>query len=293
VPDTPTIPIGTELPFRRIHLLDADARPVAPGADGEIHIAGDGLSKGYINQPELSAERFVALANLGETHAYRTGDRGRRLPDGTILMLGRADRQVKIRGHRVELLEVEATLGRHPAVRQCAVVVREIGGEPELSAYVVAKGPDIGRAALRDFMRQELPEAMVPAAFTMLSALPTTPNGKLDPLALPDPERVRMVDTPCVPPETPIEAALCEIWSDVLALAPIGRNDGFFELGGYSNKAATVILRIRDRFGVELSLERFFELQSICAIAAEIDGLRAPEPADWAAAEGQVRGVIV
>lgn len=293
VPDLPSVPIGAELPFRRIHLLDSDARPVAPGEDGEICIAGDGLSTGYIGQPELSAERFAALPDLGEAIAYRTGDRGRRLPDGEILMLGRKDRQVKVRGHRVELLEVEATLGSHPDVRQCAVAAREIGGEVELAAFVVA-APAARRVGLRDFMRERLPEAMVPATFTFLERLPTTPNGKLDAMALPDPERVRMLETPCQPPRTPTEAAVCEVWSEVLAITPIGRDDGFFELGGYSNKAATVILRLRDRLGVEMRLETFFGLQSPAAIAAEIDRLRLSDAtAETADGEGFETGVIL
>jgi hypothetical protein len=190
-------------------------------------------------------------------------------------MLGRKDRQVKVRGHRVELLEVEATLAAHPDVEQCAVAVREIGGDAELAAFVVARGGNAGRASLRTFMRDRLPEPMVPATFTFLPSLPITPNGKLDALALPDPERVRMLDTPCQPPRTPTETVICEIWSETLALAPIGRDDGFFDLGGYSNKAAAVIQAIRRRLGVDLSLATFFRLQTPAAIAAEVDRLGA------------------
>lgn len=266
----PFIPIGRELPGRRVHVTDANRQPLGEGEEGEIWIAGDGLSTGYINQPELTAERFGPIPELGVALAYRTGDRGMRLANGEFIMLGRADRQVKIRGHRVELQEIEATLRGHPAVSHAAVTVREIGGEPELAAYVVVRDDAMTRSELREHLRNQLPAAMVPAAIAILPVLPTNPNGKLDLMALPDPERTRMLDTTVAAPETEIERGICEIWSSVLAIEPIGCEDGFFDLGGYSNKAATTILALRNQFGVELTLERFFALQTPRALALEI-----------------------
>lgn len=293
VPDLPTVPIGTPLSHRRVHLLDGHQQPVPVGEVGDIHIAGDGLSQGYLDRPQLTAERFLAAPAVAETLVYRTGDRARMLPDGNLQLLGRADRQVQIRGHRVELAEVESELLQHPALQECAVTVREIGGDLELVAYgVFHPGAQATPASLREFLGTRLPEAMVPSSFTVLEALPTTPNGKLDHLALPDPSRVRALPGACVPPRTATESSLVEIWTDVLALHPIGVRDSFFDLGGYSNKAATTVLRIRDELGVQLPLEALFRLQTIERIAAEIDARRwlAQPPAPRR--DGWVEGVI-
>jgi len=294
LPNLPSVPIGRPLDHRRVYLLDDHGQAVAAGEIGELHVAGDGVSSGYIDRPELSAERFVALPELGETLVYRTGDRARCLDDGNFELLGRSDRQVQIRGFRVELMEVEAALMEHPSVGACLTTMREDRGVPELAAYVVLRqaAGTISAGELRAFLRQSLPDAMIPASVTFLAALPTTPNGKLDPLSLPDPDRTRSLATACVPPRTPTEATLVEIWADALAVRPIGILDDFFELGGYSNKAATVLLRIRDELGILLPLETFFRLQNIERIASEIERLRwlAGFPADSSA--DMVRGDI-
>lgn len=290
VPDLPSVPIGSALSNRRIHLLDDRCEPVAPGDVGEIYIGGDGISRGYIQRPQLSSERFVAVPAVGEELCYRTGDRGRLLADGNVQLLGRADRQVQVRGHRVELVEVEATLLAHGAVRQCAVTVRDVGGDLELAAYLVATATT--PAQLREFIGSRLPEAMIPSSFTFLDALPTTPNGKLDHLALPDPARARALATPCVAPRTPTESTLVDIWTAVLALHPIGVHDSFFDLGGYSNKATTALLQIRNEFGIQLELEAFFKLQTVERIAAEIDARRWLAASAGSAPDDLVRGSI-
>jgi amino acid adenylation domain-containing protein len=292
VPELPTVPIGKPLSNRRVYLLDEHGERAGPGAIGEIYIGGDGLSRGYINRQELSSERFVAGNRFGEDVVYRTGDRARLHSDGNLQLLGRLDRQVQIRGHRVEPLEVEAILLAHPSIRQCAVTVRDVGGHLELAAYLVSDDPAPSPTDVREALKLRLPEPMVPSSFTFMRELPTTPNGKLDQLALPDPARSRTLSTLCIPPRTATEATLCEIWADILAVHPIGVSDSFFDLGGYSNKAATTIARMRDELGAELPLESFFKLQTIEKIAAEIDAIRwlADRPANTSG--DVVQGII-
>ena len=286
------IPIGKPLSHRRLFLLDEQRRPVVLGTVGEIYIGGDGISRGYVGRPEMSRQRFVAIPELGEQHLYRTGDLARLLSDGSLELLGRSDRQVQIRGHRVELVEVETTLLDHPDISACFVRARDTKHALELTAYVVPKGDGFGNLSLRAYMKERLPEWMVPTTFIFLPELPTTPNGKLDPLALPDPDRTRTLETRCILPRTETEVALAEIWADVLALRPIGIRDNFFDLGGYSNKAVTTLLRVRNTLGVELSLKAFFELQTIEKIAEKIDGLRLVDDDRVGDQDDMVRGVI-
>lgn len=275
LPDLPIVPVGTPLSSRRVYLLDASGAPVADGATGEIVIAGDGVSEGYIERPEQTARQFCAMPRLGEDLVYRTGDLGRRLADGAIHLLGRIDNQVQIRGHRVEPEEVEAVLLTHPGVRSCAVAPRDIGGETVLAAYVVLNGGEVSAADLRHHVGAALPAEFIPSTFSFLDALPTTANGKLDRRALPDPVTARSLATPCVPPGTPTEETIRAIWEQILLVSPIGVTDNFFDLGGYSNRAANCLIRIRDALGVELPLERFFQLQTVRKIAEEVDLLRA------------------
>ncbi|MBR1240329.1 non-ribosomal peptide synthetase [Bradyrhizobium sp. AUGA SZCCT0274] len=274
LPDLPIVPIGTPLSNRRVYLLDTSGVPVDDGAIGELVIAGDGVSGGYINRPEQSAKQFGAMPGLGEALVYRTGDLARRLADGSLYLLGRSDNQVQVRGHRVEPEEIEAVLLSHSSVRQCAVAPRHVGGELVLSAYVVPEGEAASPADLREHIKGRLPAEFMPATFSFLEALPTTANGKLDRRALPDPVSTRALPGQCVPPRTPTEATVRTIWEQILLVSPIGVMDNFFDLGGYSNRAANCLIRIRDELGVELSLERFFQLQTIEKIAEDVDVLR-------------------
>lgn len=292
LPDLPIVPVGTPLSNRRVYLLDASGAPVADGSDGEIVIAGDGVSEGYIHRPEQSARQFCAMPRLGETPVYRTGDLAKRLAGGPIQLLGRIDNQVQIRGHRVEPEEVEAVLLTHPGVSNCAVAPRGIGGESILAAYIVLGGNEVSAADLRLHVGAALPAEFIPSTFSFLDALPTTANGKLDRRALPDPVSARSLATPCVPPSTPTEETIRTIWEQILLVSPIGVTDNFFDLGGYSNRAANCLIRIRDAFGVELPLERFFQLQTVLKIAEEVDVLCAITDMPGARGQNTEEGVI-
>ena len=267
-------PIGRPIANTSIHLLDAALRPVPIGVPGEMYIAGDNLSRGYLNRPELTAEKFVAGPGYPEARLYRTGDLARYLPDGNIEFLGRLDNQVKIRGFRVEPGEVEAVLAAHPALRETAVMAREDEpGDRRLVAYAVARTetrPGIGE--LRQFLQERLPEYLVPAAFVFLDRLPTTPSGKMDRRALPKPDRTRP-DLGRVPtrPRTEAEARIARIWAEVLGLDTVGIEDNFFELGGHSLLATRVISRIRDAFGMEVPLRTLFESPTVAGLAHKID----------------------
>ncbi|SCX63279.1 non-ribosomal peptide synthase domain TIGR01720/amino acid adenylation domain-containing protein, partial [Nitrosospira sp. Nsp1] len=266
-------PIGHPIANTSIHLLDSGLRPVPIGVPGEMYIGGDNLARGYINRPELTAEKFVTGSSYPEARLYRTGDLARYLPDGNIEFLGRLDNQVKIRGFRVEPGEVEAVLAAHPAVREAAVVAREDDpGDRRLVAYVVARTetrPAIGE--LRRFLQERLPAYLVPAAFVSLGRLPTTPSGKIDRRALPAPDRSRpdLGRAPTVP-RTVEEARVARIWAEVLGIDTVGIEDNFFELGGHSLLATRVISRIRDVFGIEVPLRSLFESPTVASLAREI-----------------------
>ncbi|HEY7592091.1 MAG TPA: amino acid adenylation domain-containing protein, partial [Actinophytocola sp.] len=250
----PTIPVGRALAGKRLHVLDDALNPVT---SGELYMAGGGLAHGYAGQPSLTAERFVANVFKPGERMYRTGDLVRWRPDGALEFLGRADDQVKIRGFRIEPAEVQAALLRHPGVRQAAVVVREdVPGAKRLVAYVVGEVDGL-RAHARDL----LPDHMVPSAFVGVDALPVTPNGKLDKAALPAPR------TTGVAPRTPREAALCELFADVLGTGPVGIDDDFFALGGHSLLAARLIGKVRTALGLELDLRTLLDRPTVAALA--------------------------
>ncbi|QCW26719.1 amino acid adenylation domain-containing protein [Lysobacter enzymogenes] len=252
------VPIGRALAGARVYLLDADGRPVARGETGEIHIGGDGVARGYLGRPELSAERFLAdpfAAGRG-ARMYRSGDLARELDDGSLLFLGRNDHQLKLRGYRIEPGEIQARLGEHPQVRECAVLAREDApGETQLVGYYTG---DAAPAALRAFLAARLPDYMLPAAFVALLALPLTGNGKLDRAALPRRRsRPRARAVPAAASED--ERALAQLWSELLGLERIGRDDDFFALGGHSLTAARLRVRVRERHGVELLMAALFD----------------------------------
>jgi amino acid adenylation domain-containing protein len=261
-----SVPIGRPLANTTFYVLDR-MHAVPSGAAGELCLGGDGLARGYLGRPELTAERFVPHPWGDGERLYRTGDLVRRRPDGAVEFLGRLDHQVKIRGFRIEPGEIEAALALQPDVAACAVVVREdASGDRRLVAYVVLDRPD-SQPALASWLRERLPEFMIPSAFVVLDALPLTPNGKLDRKALPAPEPAAQDGTA---PSTPAEELLAGIWAEVLGLARVGVHDNFFDLGGHSLLAMRVASRVRAVFGVELPLRRLFAAPTVAELAAEL-----------------------
>jgi amino acid adenylation domain-containing protein/FkbH-like protein len=271
-----SVPIGRPISNTQVYILDAHLNPVPIGVPGELCAGGDGLARGYWNRPELTAEKFILHQFSPDGpchHLYRTGDRARYLPDGNIEFLGRIDNQVKIRGYRVELGEIEAVLGRHGGVRECAVKVRgSEAGQNRLVAYFVAeskRAPKISQ--LRTFLAEQLPDYMVPSAFVRLEALPLTPNGKVDRRALPEPDHGRPpLEKKYASPRDSVELELTRIWEDVLGLEPIGIEDQFFDLGGHSLLAVRVAARIEKAFGRKLPLAAIFMAPTIERLAAVI-----------------------
>lgn len=276
--ETEPPPIGRPLPNTQVYILDSCLQPMPVGVPGELHIGGRGLARGYRHRPELTADKFIPNPFSAEPNAllYRTGDLVRWRPDGQIEFLGRLDHQVKIRGQRIEPGEIEATLLRHPAVREAVVIPRvNVRNENWLAAYVVSEGGvDLPPEELRRFLKQTLPEAMIPPAFAQLAALPLTPNGKVDRHALPAPSVETGARNPVTPPRTPTEIKVAEIWREVLGAGNIDAHDNFFELGGHSLSATQVASRIRDAFQIELPLQDLFDLPTVEELAGEIDAVR-------------------
>jgi amino acid adenylation domain-containing protein len=279
--------IGRPIDNVAVHLLDAAPRPVPAGVAGEVWIGGAGLARGYAGRPELTAERFLPdpfAGLLGEPGArlYRTGDRARRLPDGDLEFLGRADAQVKIRGFRIEPAEVEARLAAHPEVAAAAVVARDAAaaggaGDRRLVAYLVPRRPADapGAVELRRFLAAALPEAMVPATFVVLAALPLTASGKVDRRRLPAPEDAEgtaAAGEVYAPPRNAVERAIAEIWQEVLRRERVGRNDSFFDLGGHSLTLVQVRARLAERFGRKLPMLDLFRHPTIAALADHLGG---------------------
>ncbi len=291
-PGTATAPpIGRPIANTQVYVLDRQRQPVPIGVPGELYITGAGLARCYLNQPALTAERFIqAPAMLAPAQRlYWTGDLVRYRADGQLEFLGRLDAQVKLRGLRMELGEIEAVLRQHPQVLETVVVVQDtVPGDKRLVAYVVAQPAATSQepphqqlhtmhnghltSTLRDFLRQQLPEYMVPSAFVRLEALPLTPNGKVDRHALPQPEQSRPeLDNAFVAPHTSVERALAAIWTEVLGLEQIGIHDNFFVLGGHSLLAMRVIARVREQFQVELPVHTLFEGPTVAHLAGAIE----------------------
>jgi amino acid adenylation domain-containing protein len=266
------VPIGRPVANTAIHILDDHLRPVAHGAVGHIHIGGVQVGRGYLNRPELTAERFVAdpFADGEGARLYKTGDIARYLPDGAIEYLGRSDFQVKIRGQRIELGEIEARLETLSGVSQCVVIAREdaIKGA-QLVAYVVAEGgvPDV--AQWQADLANDLPAYMVPAIFVLLDALPLTPSGKTDRRALPDPSPAQGSRN-CVAPRNEIEAAMAMIWQDMLGIAQVGIDDDFFALGGHSLLALQMLVRVERQLGLRFPIRSVVEGRTIRNIAERL-----------------------
>ncbi len=262
-------PVGRPIPNARMYILDSDLHRVPIGEPGELHIGGIGLARGYLNSPELTAEKFIPdpFSDEPDARLYKSGDLARYLPDGDIEFLGRLDDQVKIRGFRVELGEIEAVLAQHPGVREAAA--REDAPSKRLVAYIVSRTAQVPVASdLREFLRQRLPDYMVPSSFIFLEALPLTPNGKVDRRALPAPDQRRPeLPSPFVAPRNSIETTLANIWAQLLGLERVGAHDNFFDLGGHSLLATQVISRMRELYRIEISLRNFFETPTVAGLA--------------------------
>ncbi|NET35554.1 MAG: amino acid adenylation domain-containing protein [Cyanothece sp. SIO1E1] len=302
--------IGRPIANTQIYILDTQLQPVPIGVPGELHISSVGLARGYLNQPDLTAQKFIANpfgpqggrgsrggGEAGEARGagdagsvstiprlYKTGDLARYQPDGSIEFLGRIDQQVKIRGFRIELGEIESVLSQHPAVQQSVVIVHtDQLGEKQLIAYVVAKRNITSERytiptakALRQFLQQRLPNHMIPAAFVKLPVFPLTPNAKVDRKALPVPDLTQLARThDFVAPRNLIEAKLALIWANVLRQRRVGINDNFLDLGGHSLRAAEITVRIREKLQVEISASSLFEFPTIAELAQYIKDLQA------------------
>ncbi|HZB47369.1 MAG TPA: amino acid adenylation domain-containing protein, partial [Pyrinomonadaceae bacterium] len=257
------VPIGRPVANTRIYITDAELRPVPVGVAGELHIGGVQLARGYLLRPGLTAARFIPdpFSAVPGARLYRTGDLARYVEGGEIEFLGRLDQQVKLRGFRVELGEIESTLSEHPSVRECVVVALEdAGGDKRLVAYVVAgEGATPAADELRAFVKTRLPEYMMPSAFVFLDALPLTPHGKIDRRRLPAPAASRASTGPrFVAPRTATEEVVANIWADVLKLERVGVDDNFFESGGHSLLATQAVSRARAAFGVDVPLRTLF-----------------------------------
>ncbi len=268
-------PIGRPIANTQVYILDTHNQPVPIGVPGELHIAGVGLAKGYLNRPDLTCSKFIPNPFSDEpgSRLYKTGDSARYLPDGNIEYLGRIDNQVKVRGFRIEPSEIEAALAQHSGVRETAVIAREnVAGDKQLVAYIVPhQQPAPAMSDLRHFLKQQLPDYMVPGAFVVLDALPLTPNGKVDHRALPAPEKRSEREESFVAPRTPIEEMLASIWSNILSIDSVGIYDNFFELGGHSLLATQVISRVRDTLTVSLPLRSLFEAPTIAEFASRVE----------------------
>ena len=273
-----SLPIGRPIANTRAYILNEALQPVPIGVRGELYIAGAGVTRGYLNRPDLTQERYLADA-FSEAYGarmYRTGDMARWRNDGIIEYLGRNDDQVKVRGFRIELGEIEAQLARHAQVRSAVVMAREIvPGEKRLVAYVVPG--DISDApnteSLRQHLKEVLPDYMIPSAIVVLDSLPLTPNGKVNRRALPEPEAGSYAIRQYEPPEGEVEEALALIWQDLLRVERIGRYDDFFELGGHSLHIMRFSARVAEKFGVELPIFQVFQYPTLAQIAPIVESL--------------------
>lgn len=266
--------IGSPVANTQLYVLDEKLQPVGKGVTGEIYVGGHGVGLGYINHKALTDERFIPnpFSRKGHSRLYKTGDLGRFSADGILEYLGRVDNQVKIKGFRIELDEVEAILQQSGAIRDCAVVAREDGtGEKRLLAYVVCNQPDTDMEELRKFMKAKVPDYMVPSNFVEMQSMPLTTNGKVDRQALPAPERKTNGCKPgCTTKHSPAEQTLMKIWAEVLKVDRIGIHDNFFDLGGDSI-LGTLILARAAQAGLKISPRQLFEHQTIAELSS---GLR-------------------
>ncbi|MFN6487124.1 MULTISPECIES: non-ribosomal peptide synthetase, partial [unclassified Nostoc] len=271
------VPIGRAIANTQVYILDEYLQPVPISVPGELHIGGAGLARGYLNRPELTKEKFIPNPFSDEPHSrlYKTSDLARYLPDGTIEYLGRIDNQVKIRGFRIELGEIETVLNTHPQIQQAVVIAREdIPGDKRLVAYLAATDKSLTTHQLREFLKHQLPEYMVPSAIAILESLPLAPSGKVDRRALPKPDLDGTLLEKYVAPRTPTEELLTQIWAQVLKVELVGVHDNFFELGGHSLLATQLVSRIRNIFKIELPLRELFTAATVAELARVIGQLQ-------------------
>ena len=268
------IPIGRPIANTQIYVLDPRLNPVSIGVLGEIHVGGHSLAQGYLNNPELTSQKFISnpFARDAAGRLYRTGDLGRFLPDGNVEFLGRMDNQVKIRGIRIELGEIENVLSTHPAIHAAVVMVSGTGGAERLIGYVVPSNTAPAPSELRAFVKARLPDHMVPASFVLLDTLPLLPNGKVDRRALPAPDQARwQINQEHIAPRNPMEEKLAGIIAAVLNIGRISVLDNFFDLGGHSLLGIQVTARVRKVFQVELPLRSLFEEPTVAGLCREIE----------------------
>jgi aspartate racemase len=281
-PRKDAVPIGRPIANTQTYILDAHHQPVPIGVPGELYLGGEGLARGYLNQPDLSAEKFIPnpFDRERSPRLYRTGDRARYLPDGNIAYLGRADSQVKLRGFRIELGDIEAVLATHPAVIESVAAAPEgIHGVKRLVVYVTCR-IDSSASELRTFLKARIPEYMVPSAFVFLESFPRTPSGKIDRGALPAPNLLPTeVGAEFACPKNPVQTHLAKIWEEMLGLHPIDIKSNFFELGGDSLSAALVCLKIEQQLGRFLPLSALVQAPTIEQLAAQLD--RVAEVRAW------------
>ncbi len=280
-----SVPIGRPITNTSIYLLDADLQPVPVNVAGEMYICGANLSRGYWQRPELTAEKFIPnpFSNEAGSRLYRTGDLARYLADGNIEFVGRIDYQVKVRGLRIELGEIEAALSSHDSISECVTVTT---GDKRIVAYVVPGGDEINVMQLRNYLRERLPEYMVPGAFVKIESLPRTPTGKIDRSALPELDVVpREAIAPYAEPRNELEQGLARIWREVLRVEQVGLHDNFFDLGGHSLLLIQVHDKLRKQMGWELSALDLFKYPTIAALAEYLSNLRGgeveQESEDW------------
>ncbi|MBV8845191.1 MAG: amino acid adenylation domain-containing protein [Bryobacterales bacterium] len=265
----PTVPIGRPIDNTQIYILDSHLQPVPVGVVGELYISGEGVAAGYLNQPELTRERFIDNPFVSHSTMYRTGDLCRYMADGNVEFLGRADGQIKIRGFRVELGEIEATLAKHPSVKQAVVVAKpDAQGDKRLIAYVVGPSPT---EDLRTYLKEQLPDYMVPTMVISLPKLPLTANGKVDRQSLLEPERFQTVSKAYIAPRTATERKIAEIWSEVLGHEVIGLGEDFFEIGGHSLAGIQVMSRVLNHFRVKLDVGTLFDFPTVEGLAREVE----------------------
>lgn len=272
------VPIGRPIANTDMYIVDAHLNPVPLGVAGELLIGGVGLSRGYLKRPALTAEKFIPhpFRAAPGARVYRTGDLCRYRSDGVIEFLGRLDHQVKVRGFRIELGDIETALAQHPAVQAVVVMARpDTSGENRLVAYWIATGDAPAVSELRAFLKERLPEYMIPSAFVLLESFPLTPNGKVDRRALPEPEMRRSEAAAAfVAPRTEAEAQVAAIWREVLRLEQVGVHDGFFELGGHSLLATQVVSRIQNVMQINLPVRTLFEAKTVAELADRIETIR-------------------
>ncbi len=271
-----SIPIGKPIGDRKVYLLDKDLHKVPIGVSGELYVGGASVARGYLNQPTLTREKFIPNPFVKSDSLYKTGDLVRRLPNGNLEFLGRIDTQVKLRGFRIELEEIEAVLSQHSDIKQVVVIMREDEpGNKYLVAYLLTRyNPTVGVSRsplLRNFLKTKLPDYMIPVAFVFLEEFPLTSNGKINRRALPAPDASqRSLDVDFVAPGTPTERELATIWTEVLRLKQVGIHDNFFELGGHSLLATQVISRLREAFSLDFPLRYLFENPTIAELAKKV-----------------------